>query len=68
MTKKECISYCAEEQRKAWVEPTSYSKRTESFEHCREICKSNGYTGSAFDQIWKAAVRECAIADGVYRP
>ena len=68
MTKRECINYCVQEQRKAWENPTNYSKRTASFEHCKEICKRNGYTGGAFTKIWQAAVRKCAIKDGVYRP
>ena len=67
MTKRECINYVADQQAKSWEQPTSFAKRTEVYNHCKEVCKNNGYTGGSFVQIWDAATRVNAIANGSYR-
>ena len=67
MTKRECIDYVAEQQTKSWEQPTDYDKRTKVYAHCKEVCKRNGYTGGAFENIWLNAIRRRAIANGSYR-
>lgn len=67
MTKRDCIAYCAQAQKKSWENPTDYAKRTAAYEDAKKVCKANGYTGGAFHQIWDAATRENAIAAGTYR-
>lgn len=67
MNKRECIVYVAKQQTKCWEQPTTYQERTEIYNYCKDVCKQNGYSGGAFDQIWNAATRLRAIANGVYR-
>lgn len=67
MNKRACIDYVKEQQKKGWEQPTSFEKRTEVYNHCKEFCKKNGYTGGSFVQIWNAATRQRAIANGSYR-
>ena len=67
ITKRELINWTAEQQKKSWEQPTTFEKRLGTYEHCKEICKKSGYVSGAFDQIWNAAIRQRAIADGCYR-
>lgn len=58
LTIRECIRYCENAQREMWErygKPADYSKRRETYLHCKEICKKNGYEGSRFVQIWNTA-------------
>lgn len=59
MNKRECIEYIYEQLIKAWEEhpaPTDYLKRREVYEHCKDVCKANGYVGEGFVQLWNRAV------------
>lgn len=67
MNKRECIAHVAEQQANSWKQSTTYQKRTEIYNQCKDVCKQNGYIGTAFVQIWDAATRMNAISKGVYR-
>lgn len=63
MTKKDCIAYCAQAQKKSWENPTDYAKRTAAYEEAKRVCRENGYTGGTFEQIWNAATTQRARED-----
>lgn len=61
MNKIECINYCARKITVMWAQygkPTDYDKRHAVYEHCKDVCKNNGYTGVCFIGIWNAASKK----------
>jgi len=58
MNKLECTKYCEQAIKEMWEKyskPTEYNKRCEVYQHCKQVCKKNGYVNGAFTAIWNKA-------------
>ena len=61
MNKNECITYCANRIKEMWKKygkPTDYMNRQAVYEHCKNVCMSNCYTGMCFVDIWNKASKK----------
>ena len=65
MTKRECIDYIYQKQNEAHKEQLRRIKNktgnaheaiTECYQHCKQICKDNGYVDICFENLWNMAI------------
>lgn len=61
MNEIECIRYCKNAITEMWEKygkPTDRAKYLEVYEHCKDVCKINGYALMRFIGIWNAASKK----------
>lgn len=64
MNKIECVKFCENKIKEMWNKygnPTDYNTRHNTYLHCKDVCKTNGYIGNCFMEIWNKA------SDNAYR-